>query len=111
VRGLVHVYRPGEISIEPLFRDWGDPKDQHLAGDWYAPLPRRALNHIHPLAFEYSKWAWENVFATVKHPFDPRKATGWMERVFKSRERQEKLRRSGKTLKGTLVEEFLLAAR
>jgi hypothetical protein len=70
------------------------------------PLPQRAVNHIHPLALEYCNWVWENVFATVKHPFYPRKATGWMERVFKSRERQEKPRRSGKTLKQTLIEEF-----
>lgn len=90
-----------------IFRDWGDARDQHLVGDWYEPLPERIVHQIHPLAFDYARRIWDKVFVTVKHAFDPRKATGWMARVFKTRERQEKLAaRSGRTLEGVLLHEF-----
>jgi hypothetical protein len=95
-------------AMEPIYRDWGDPRDQHLVGDWYKPLPRRIVNNIHPLAFQYSRWIWEKVFSGVKNnPFDPRKATGWMEKLFKSRERQDhRASKSGKALKDTLIDQF-----
>jgi hypothetical protein len=82
-------------------------RDQHLVGDWYPPLAPRVVEQIRPLAFEYARWVWDNVFVTVKHPFDPRKATGWMAKVFKSRERQEKLgTTTGRALKDVLLDEF-----
>src|SRR5262249_53861158 len=70
-------------------------------------LPVRVVDQIRPLAFEYARWLWQTVFASVKHPFDPRKATGWMAKVFQSRERQEKIAgRSGRTLREVLLDEF-----
>jgi hypothetical protein len=101
---------PGVIAgevMKRIYRDWGDPRDQHLVGSWYAPLPQRVVNDIQPLAFAYAKWAWENVFAGVKHPCSPLKATGWMNTLFKSRDRQAKLAaRTGKSLKEVLIEQF-----
>ncbi len=95
-------------SMEPIYRNWGETLDQHLVGDWYTPLPTRVIAQIRPLARDYTKWAWDNVFATVKNPFDPRRATGWMAKVFASRDKQAKAGvKTGRTLKDVLKGEFV----
>lgn len=94
--------------MKPVYREWGDTRDQHLVGSWYAPLPQYVVDDIQPLAFVYARGVWEKVFVGVKHPFSgPAKATGWMKRLFDSRARQDKLAlRTGNGLKEILIEQF-----